>query len=298
MHIYRKVILMGNIFWIIAVAVIAAGIGLLTVGVIDGNRFVVVKEEFELPNIAKECRFVLISDLHNKVYGKKNDKLINAIENINPDFILIAGDLVTSREKEDMTPAIELVNTLSKHYHIYYGMGNHETKIKSRREDFGDIFDALKKSIDSTNVTMLENECVILPDYNIALTGLELDLEYFAHFRKKPMAEDYLNTIIGKPRRGRCNVLIAHNPDYFEEYSDWGADLVLSGHIHGGIMRLPVLGGVIAPSYRLFPKYDGGIFKEKNSTMLLSRGIGSHTIPLRFFNPAELHAVTIKPAET
>ena len=111
------------------------------------------------------------------------------------------------------------------------------------------------------------------------------------------MAEDYLNTTIGKTRRGRCNILIAHNPDYFEEYSDWGADLVLSGHIHGGIMRLPVLGGVIAPSYRLFPKYDGGIFKEKNSTMLLSRGIGSHTIPLRFFNPAELHAVTIKPAE-
>lgn len=288
---------MDNIFWIIAVAVILAGTVLLITGIIDGSRFVVVKEEFMLPNITKECRFAFISDLHNKVYGKKNYKLINAIKKINPDFILAAGDLVTSRERESMLPAIELVNTLSRDYRIYYGMGNHETKIKIRREDFGDKFDVLKKSIDSSNVILLENECVILPDYNIAITGLELDLKYFAHFRKKPMEKGYLSATIGNRRRERCNILIAHNPEYFEEYADWGADLVLSGHVHGGIMRLPILGGVIAPSYRFFPKYDGGIFNEKNSIMLLSRGIGSHTIPLRFFNPAELHEVVLKPRD-
>ncbi len=286
---------MNNIFWIIAIVVIAAGIALLIVGIIDGNRFVVVQEEFALPNITKECRFVFISDLHNKVYGKGNYKLINAIKEINPDFILIAGDLVTSREKEDMTPAIELINTLSKDYLIYYGMGNHETKIKVRREEFGDKFDTLKKSITNPNIIFLENQCAILQDYNIAITGLELDLKYFAHFRIQPMEKNYLNTTIGAPKRGRCNILLAHNPDYFPDYADWGADLVLSGHVHGGIMRLPVLGGVIAPSYRLFPKYDGGTFKEKNSTMLLGRGIGSHTLPLRFFNPAELYEVTLTP---
>ena len=73
--------------------------------------------------------------------------------------------------------------------------------------------------------------------------------------------------------------------------------MVLSGHVHGGIMRLPLLGGVIAPSYRLFPKYDGGIFRHGKSWMLLGRGLGSHTLPFRFFNPAELHEVILKPIE-
>ncbi len=285
---------MNGIFWITAIAVAVVGLALLIVGIIDGNRFVVLREEFALPNITKECRFVFISDLHNKVYGKENQKLINAIKEINPDFILAAGDLVTSKENEDMTPAIKLINTLSNDYLIYYGMGNHETKIKTNRKEFGDKFDTLKKSLTSPNVVFLENECAILLDYNIAITGLELDLRYFAHFKIKPMEKSYLSATIGTPKRGRCNILIAHNPDYFPDYADWGADLVLSGHVHGGIMRLPVLGGVIAPSYRIFPKYDGGIFKEKNSIMLLSRGIGSHTLPLRFFNPAELYEVTLK----
>ena len=98
-----------------------------------------------------------------------------------------------------------------------------------------------------------------------------------------------------EPDRSKCNILIAHNPDYFEEYAKWGADLVLSGHVHGGIMRLPFLGGVIAPSYKLFPKYDGGVFHIGKSTMLLGRGMGSHTIPFRFFNPGELYEVTLRP---
>ncbi len=284
-----------NIFYILGAFIAIICIALLIVGIIDGNRFVVEKDEFTLPNVTKPCRFVFISDLHNKVYGSKNDRLINAIRDINPDFIISAGDLVTSKVKEDMTPAIDLVNELSRDYHIYYGLGNHETKMRVRRDEFRDKYDVLEKSIESPNVTILENECVILPEYNIALTGLELDLKYFAHFRIRGMEEDYLESAIGSAKRGRCNILIAHNPDYFKEYAGWGADLVLSGHVHGGIMRLPVIGGVIAPSYRIFPKYDGGIFKEKNSTMLLGRGIGSHTIPFRFFNPAQLYEVCVLP---
>ncbi len=70
---------------------------------------------------------------------------------------------------------------------------------------------------------------------------------------------------------------------------------MLSGHVHGGIMRLPFLGGVIAPSYKLFPKYDGGVYRGDGSVMLLGRGMGSHTLPFRFFNPAQLYAVTLKP---
>lgn len=71
--------------------------------------------------------------------------------------------------------------------------------------------------------------------------------------------------------------------------------MVVSGHVHGGIMRLPVFGGVLSPSLTLFPKYDGGRFSEGKSTMILSRGLGTHTIPLRVFNPGELVVIDFKP---
>lgn len=268
---------------------------LFAVGIIDGNRFVTVKEEFELPGLSKECKLVLISDLHNKVYGSQNDQVIEAVNKMNPDFIILAGDLVTSKVGEDMTPGIALVRALSRDYRIYYGLGNHESKIKYRKDKFGDQFDQLKRALENRNVMMLENGSATIPEYNIKVTGLDLELNYFAHFKVRKMDSDYMTKTLQEPDKSKCNVLIAHNPDYFEEYAKWGADLVLSGHVHGGIMRLPFLGGVIAPSYKLFPKYDGGVFRIGASTMLLGRGMGSHTIPFRFFNPGELYEVTLRP---
>ncbi len=267
----------------------------LAIGLIDGNRFEVVKEELLLPKLQKECRFVLISDVHNKVYGENNAPFIKAVKKINPDFIVVAGDLVTSRVGEDMRPGIELVCALARDFKVYYGLGNHETKIKERHDKFGNQFELLKKELAGKNIVLLENEGVELSEYHIRITGLELPLDYFAHFKLKEMEADYLDGLIGACERDKCNLLIAHNPDYFEEYVKWGADFVLSGHVHGGIMRLPVLGGAIAPSYKLFPKYDGGIFRKGNAVMLLGRGMGSHTLPFRFFNPAQLYAVTLKP---
>ena len=266
----------------------------LAIGLIDGNRFEVVEEEIKLSKLKKECRFVLISDVHNKVYGNKNMPFIKAVKKINPDFIVLAGDLVTSKAGEDMTPGIELIRTLSKDFKVYYGLGNHESKIKEQRDKFGNQFELLKKQLETENVILLENKSAEIPEYNIKITGLELPLEYFAHFKLRKMEEGYLTNVVGKADNRKCNILIAHNPDYFPEYAKWGADFVLSGHVHGGIMRLPLLGGVIAPSYRLFPKYDGGVYKENGAVMLLGRGMGSHTLPFRFFNPAQLYVVTLK----
>lgn len=288
---------MQSVFGTILLIVILLTVVLLAVGIIDGNRFVTVRQEFALPGLTKECRFVLISDLHNKVYGNRNDKVIDAIHRIDPDFIILAGDLVTSRVKEDMTPGIDLMNALGQKYKIYYGLGNHESKIQKDTEHFGDQFDRLMKAVASPNMRVLQNESVDLPQYNIRVTGLDLDLEYFAHFRIRKMQENYLRDTLPEYDRTKCNILIAHNPDYFEDYARWGAQLVLSGHVHGGIMRLPLLGGVIAPSYKIFPKYDGGVFRSGASVMLLGRGLGSHTLPFRFFNPAELYEVILKTCE-
>ncbi len=288
---------MQNIFWAVILIVLLLAVALLAVGIIDGNRFVTVKEELKLPNLSQECRFVLISDLHNKVYGHKNDRVIASIQKIKPDFIVLAGDLITSKVREDMTPGIELVKTLSQKYPIYYGLGNHESRMKDNPEEFGGKYKRLIEAISNKNVILLDNKAIDISKYNIRITGLSLDLDYFVHFRIKKMQDSYLQKTLPTQNSSRCNILIAHNPDYFEEYAQWGADLVLSGHVHGGIMRLPLLGGVIAPSYRLFPKYDGGIFRHGKSWMLSGRGLGSHTLPFRFFNPAELHEVILKPIE-
>ena len=89
-------------------------------------------------------------------------------------------------------------------------------------------------------------------------------------------------------------VLIAHNPQYFQEYAGWGADLTVSGHVHGGIIRLPLIGGVISPAIALFPKYDGGKFVRDGKTMILSRGLGTHTIHVRFYNPGEVAVIRVR----
>ena len=98
---------------------------------------------------------------------------------------------------------------------------------------------------------------------------------------------------LGNPDRDRYSILLAHNPEHFQAYVSWGADLILSGHVHGGIIRLPFLGGVVSPAMKLFPKYDGGLFSQGNSHMVLSRGLGTHTIPVRINNKAELVVVEL-----
>lgn len=102
-----------------------------------------------------------------------------------------------------------------------------------------------------------------------------------------------MRRLLGRPDPEKFSLLIAHNPDFFETYADWGADLVVSGHVHGGLMRLPVLGGVISPAIRLFPAYDGGEFRKGKAAMILGRGLGTHTLPIRIFNPGELVVIDL-----
>ena len=144
-------------------------------------------------------------------------------------------------------------------------------------------------------VVLLENESVLLPETGIRIFGVEIDMDYYKKLRKSVMKVSYLNSLLGRPCADEYNILLAHNPDYFQAYAGWGADLVLSGHVHGGIMRLPVLGGVLSPALRLFPRYDGGLYEEGKSKMVLGRGLGTHTLPIRVFNPGELIVVRLEP---
>ena len=262
----------------------------------DCNRFVTVDYEVESEKLTKECTFVLLSDLHNKSFGKDNEKLLREIKKLAPDSILVAGDMMTAQKGDKFHVALRFMDQLAKEYPIYYGMGNHEYRAGLYSEQYGNIYEEYMSGLHSCGIEPLINETVSLPSANINICGLQMDRCYYKRFRKYPMKEDYLPEVLGKPQQDKFQILIAHNPEYFEEYAKWGADLVVSGHVHGGLMRLPYLGGVVSPKLTIFPKYDGGRFREGNSEMILSRGLGTHTLPIRIFNPGELIMIRLRPA--
>ncbi len=279
----------------ILICVAAAGAVCLSTAALDSNRFVTIAYEIKSDKIIKPCKMVLLSDLHNKSFGRDNSRLIAAIDEISPDGILVAGDMLTAGKGADFGHALLLMERLAARYRIYYGMGNHEHRVGLYPDMYPGMYEGYLSGLKRAGIEPLINETVCLPEWNISVCGAQIGRAYFKHFRREPMETAYLPEILGEPRRDMFQVLIAHNPVYFDAYEAWGADLVVSGHVHGGIMRLPVLGGVISPALTLFPKYDGGVFYEKESTMILSRGLGSHTLPIRIFNPGELIVIDLKP---
>ncbi|MBE5883102.1 MAG: hypothetical protein E7291_01570 [Lachnospiraceae bacterium] len=258
----------------------------------DSNRFVVSRYTIGSNKIKKNVRAVILADLHNKCYGKDNERLLAAIEECAPDIILVAGDILTAKPKESMDTAIHLMKTLVAKYPIYYGSGNHEHRLKLYPEKYGDMYERYEKVLAEAGITWLVNSHVTLSDYGITIYGAEIDRFYYKRFRVQDMQPDYLKNTLGQTGGDTFNILLAHNPDYFPQYVQWQADFVCAGHVHGGMVRIPFLGkGVVSPNVRLFPRYDGGIYQEGNTTMLLSRGLGMHTIPIRIFNPGELWVV-------
>lgn len=265
----------------------------LVVMVIDGNRFTVKTYKLATEKTKHSHKFVILADLHGKEYGYQNEKLLKAIEEQNPTGILIAGDMLTAKKGKDFNHVLRFLGKLGEKYPVFYGNGNHEYRLKLYPETYGTMADEYAKGLGNIGIFPLCNESTKPEDEKMVVYGLEIDREYYKRGRETRMSVSYLQEKLGTPDKNKFNILLAHNPEYFKAYAAWGADLVISGHVHGGIMRLPLLGGVIAPSLAFFPKYSGGIYKEKLSgekeaTMILSNGLGSHTIPVRVFNPGQL----------
>lgn len=247
--------------------------------------------------ISKPVKFVLLSDLHDKSFGKQNEKLIQAVVAEKPDAILIAGDMLTaSLEREDAV-AETLCKELAKQFPVYYGLGNHETKLKWSLSYYKDAYERYINTLKEAGLTVLSDEYVCLPDMPIRIYGLDMERCYYKRIKKTPMDENYLSQKLGEKDDAYYNILLAHNPEYFTDYANWKPELVLSGHIHGGLVRLPFLGGVIAPSLHLFPKYDGGKYEAKDTTMIISRGLGFHNLGIRMWNQGELVVITLLPTK-
>lgn len=282
--------------YILAAAVLLVLYGVFVI-VRDMNRFVITSYEVKSKKIKDKYTFVMLSDLHNQSFGKKNDKLAEAIKACHPDSVMVAGDMYTSKEGSGYENALELLRALAKVCPVYLANGNHEHKTKESPEVFDHMYERYTKELKAFGLEPLVNEHLILPEHNLDICGLQIGREFFRHFKKREMPSGYVADLAGEASKNRFQILLAHNPIYFQEYAKWGADLVLSGHVHGGIIRLPFVGGVVSPAATLFPKYDGGKFTEYGSTMILGRGLGTHTIPVRMWNPGEVVLVTLLPAD-
>lgn len=236
---------------------------------------------------------VFLSDLHNMSYGKNNRELLAEIRSQNPELVLIAGDMLTAGKKPQTEAAMALLDELTKKYPVYYANGNHEHRMRVNTEVYGESYERYSDAIKSFGVHLLENAGEKLKLHGMELTvwGLELSGEYFRRGVSRKLTGAQIEELIGAKPEGGFHILLAHHPCYFESYAAWGADLTLSGHLHGGIVRLPFLGGVISPQIRLFPRYDQGSYKLQDKRMIVSAGLGSHTIRLRINNPPELAVI-------
>lgn len=235
-------------------------------------------------------KIAIISDLHGVTFGKENKKLIQKINKNKPDLIFVTGDLIVKNGK-GFRNAVKLLEQLIYSYPIYFVPGNHEIELEE------DYRLQLKDEMKRLGVVCLDNNSVLLQKKNscICLSGLNLSEEYYEKFWKRAeLPIEAIETRIGEADEMFLQVLLAHNPQYFSEYAKWGADVVFSGHLHGGIMAFPFHSGALAPNLRIFPKYARGLCKKDGAQMYVSRGLGMHHIKLRFFNLPELAIVTLR----
>jgi predicted MPP superfamily phosphohydrolase len=262
----------------------------------DMTHFVIRNYEIHSDKLKKDAVFCLLSDLHENLFGEGNIDLMNAIDEISPDAILIAGDMLTAYDElggSRYDEIAEFVKRLCAKYPVYAANGNHETKMDVLGGYRKEAYESYEKKIREAGCVLLRNQGTYLEDLNMEIHGLELDPRFFRKVVRFSMPEGHIEESFGVPCKERFQLLIAHNPIYFDRYKLWGADLTVSGHVHGGIIRLPLLGGVISPALVPFPKYDGGLFEMGDSKMILSRGLSTHSIRVRFNNPGELCVIRL-----
>lgn len=243
----------------------------------------------KLNGIKREKKIIFLSDLHNRMYGEENERLLESIRNQHPDLILIGGDMLVRKDGNSYDKTVHFLAKLPGICPVYCANGNHEQKLKELPDKYEQSYEEYKKALTASGIHMLENasETVKLDEVPVKLSGLEIPLGAYARFGKKELSLKEITDRIGE-HGDDYQILLAHHPGYMKEYLAYGADLILGGHYHGCVVQLPWIGGVISTNFTLFPKYSGGIYQEGEQTAVVSRGLGTHSVPLRLWNWPEL----------
>jgi len=241
----------------------------------------------KIPEEFNGFRVVHISDLHNKQFGQNQEPLLKKIHAVSPDIIVVTGDLI-DRRKYDLDTAMVFINGAMKIAPVYYVSGNHE----AWSGDYKNICEKLLSSgvqiLDDTKATLFKGKGKIEilglsdPDF---LTSSYMDGTNSSKLKEQleRLSDDAV-----------FQILLCHRPELFDIYVSENIDLIFSGHAHGGQVRIPFIGALVAPDQGLLPKYTSGAYTKNQSTMIVSRGLGNSIIPIRIFNRPEIVVVTLR----
>ena len=237
-----------------------------------------------LPEGFDGCVIVQLSDLHGAYFGEDNQELLSRVREAGPDYIFLTGDLLDQYRKTPHSYAAALGGALADIAPTYFITGNHEWALPGVRE--------LKRELEAAGVAVLSNEYVLLERSGdrVLLAGID-DPNGFAD-QKTP---EELAQEVREAWGDGFWLLLAHRNNYFEkQYSLLGADLVISGHGHGGLIRLPFTDGLVSAERRLFPSYTAGFYTANGSDVFVSRGLGNSGPTLRLFNRPEVVVLTLE----
>jgi len=255
------------------------------------NNFIIITDitikSHKLPDAFDGYKIVHLSDLHGKKFGKGQKNLVKKIKDARPDLIVFTGDMVDSGHY-DAEPVLELVEQISRIAPIYFVTGNHEW--------WSGKFDVLGKLLEENGIRVLRNAYDRLSKGKdgIYIMGIDDPAADQAGQEEANIIENEIKQVLnGIGETGTFSILLAHRPEMFPLYSEHGFDLILCGHAHGGQVRLPFVGGLVAPNQGFFPKYTSGVYKSRNSLMVVSRGLGNSVIPQRLFNHPEIVVLTL-----
>ncbi len=250
------------------------------------NSSLVIRNYDVDTKLENKIKLVLVTDLHSCKYGKNQEKLINEIKAMNPDAILLGGDIFDDVHPNDNTRKfIEGINGIRS----YYVTGNHEY--------WSDDVEGMIDFLEDNGVTVLEGDVKTLEVNNekINICGVtDPDIIRFTDSNYDIYSQ--LEDVYKKSDNGNYNILLAHRPELIDTYNHYNFDLILSGHAHGGQFRIPLLlNGLFAPNQGFFPKYAGGRYDFEDNIFIVSRGLARETTMLpRIFNRPELVVINLE----
>lgn len=274
----------------IVLTIIIFFLGSIIFCIYENNSIVITKSNFSSQKITSDFdgfTIAQISDLHNKLFGDDQAKILNKLKSISPDIIVITGDLI-DRRKYNLDIAMTFISGAVKIAPVYYVSGNHEA--------WSGDFPLIKKSLVEAGVNVLDDIVVELTKgkTSIDIIGLSdpdfLTSDYIEGTNTSKTIEQLKQWVMGK----NFKILLSHRPELFDLYSENSMDLVFTGHAHGGQIRIPFIGGLIAPDQGIFPKYSSGSYSKDSTTMFVSRGLGNSIFPVRVFNRPEIVVVTLR----
>lgn len=244
----------------------------------------------DVPSSFDDFTIVQLSDLHGKNFGTNQRTLVEKITQANPNLILFTGDLIDSRRYDEENSLI-LVAELVQIAPIYYVTGNHEWRSGE--------FSSLEKKLNQLGVQVMRNSVdeITIGTEKIQIIGIDDPASGKANNTDWAIIEETIERSIEGIEEGHFKILLSHRPEWFPLYSEYGFDLVFSGHAHGGQVRLPFVGALFAPNQGFFPKYTSGKHHLENTTLIVNRGLGNSLFPLRIFNRPEIVVVTLKSAK-